>query len=757
MRKAPFIAALVAQLSATAAWAQTTSAPAGANDRQTGATDVSQTPLAEIVVTAQKRVERLQDVPLAVNVATDAQLKDAGIVNLEALGTVVPGLNITTPTTGAFVPSIRGISTVLNASENPTALYLDGVLLPDQRDGFQDLYDVNQITVLKGPQGTLFGRNATAGVIQVTTRAPSFTTNGFASVGYGSYNTVRANAYVTGPITDKLAVSLSGSYTGQGDGWGRSLITGRDVDRLLHDETIRGKVLIKPAADTSITIIGDYNNRADVGQVFQQLPGTTYSTRGVTGVAPAGTIPPAIIPYCTTPSRYDSCSSFPESEKRQGGGVSAQLDHDFNFAKLVLISSFRRGEGNYLFDVLQVNPTYVTSFTSLLNKDFTEELQLISPSGGRFQWTFGTFYINSQTSDDPFRTDITPGSPLAPVPKAFTSIISSATEKVESVAPYAQADYKITPSTTLTLGGRFTYERRELFGSQQIVFAGLRGFTVTQPAATPNEITANVPTWRIALSHKLAPDTLIYASYNRGFKSGGFNLSSPTVAPFSPEKLDDWEAGFKSELFDRKLTFNVNGFYYDYKNIQVLYFPAGGLGAARATVGNAAAATLYGVDVDFLARPTSELTLNGGLEVLDAHFDRYDNAVLNTPATDGFGGIVQVNGSGAGDRIPLAQKFVGTLAATYKRDLGPVKLTLNTTASYEGDYYLDVNFARQKPYVLLNGSFTVASPSDRVSLRLTVSNALDKGYITRVIDSVNYAKATYGAPMIIMATAGVRF
>jgi iron complex outermembrane recepter protein len=718
----------------------------------------------EIVVTAQKRVERLQDVPLAVNVATSDQLKAAGVQNMEALGTVIPGLNISHATLGAFVPSIRGISTVLNTSENPTAVYVDGVLIPDQREGFRDLSDVDQITVLKGPQGTLFGRNATAGVIQITTKPPSFTPHGAFSLTYGSYQTVRASGYITGPITDKIAASLTASNTHQNKGFGVSLADGSPSVRVVRDANVRGKILIQPSDTTDITFIADYTDKEDLGQAYQPLPGTSYSNRGVFGTvgtsfgAFVGTIPVAPIAECGELGRYDSCLQAGQSHTHfKGGGVSAELDHEFDFAKFVSITSYRKGRGNYDLPGLPVAAVSLApSLFIMKSEDFTQELQLVSPSGGRLQWTVGAFYFYSKTAVPNFETDVVLGSAAAPVFWAYTSFISRGTQKADSVAAFVQADYKITDSTTLTLGGRYTYEKRTLVGSSDLVFDGLGGLTVNIPGTPNDTLTAKVPSWRIALTQKLSPTMMAYASYNRGFKSGGYNVVSANSDPFRPEKLDDWEIGLKSELFDRALTFNINGFLYKYKNMQITYYPQGIINA-RPVVGNAAKSTLYGIDVDFLARLTPELTLNGGAEILHAKFDKFDGAVINTIPTDGGGGLLQVNGSGAGARIPYAQNFSGTLAATYKREIGGINVALNTTAIYQGDYWLDVNFAHQKHYVMLNGSLTFSDLSDRLSLQFSVTNALDEKYLQKVITASFQAEGAYGSPRQFMATLGYKF
>ncbi len=750
--------ALLTQLLATAAWAQT--APPGATatpsqaaqpaatadlqqpdrpgqvlpaspagdtaDQSTGSTD--------IVVTAQKRVERLQDVPIAVAVVEPAQLLNTGIKELQQLTSIVPGLNVSYGV-GAFQPAIRGVVTSSNVVENPVALYVDGVYLPSQREGLRDLADLEQITVLKGPQGTLFGRNATAGVIQITTRAPSFTLSGAVTAGYESYDTVRASGFLTGPLASSVAASLSASYIRQGDGWGRSLTAGFDTYRLNHSISLRGKLLFRLSEDADLTIIGDYLDRSDSGNVNQPYPGTQ----------------PLFPGYGPTTSVFDTYAGTPGYSNFHGGGVSAQLDYRLDFAKLVSITSYRKGRGSFKFDFSSVAaPLSISTAPNIPNKDFTQEIQLISPSGGAFQWVVGLYYIHSRIGYDPFNR-VSSGI-LAPLPTSIRVITSNAYETTNAIAPFAQADVKLGPDTTLTLGARYTSEKHRIAGtnSAQLV----NGVRIVVPAFSPDSVTAHKPTWRVALSHKFTPDVLAYASYNRGFKSGGFNIANPSGAPYLPEKLDDWELGVKAQTADRRLTVNVNGFYYKYTNIQVNQFLAG---ASVATVTNGAKSELYGVDVDFVAKLTPEFSLNGGFEALHARFTSYPGAVISTPRPTG--GAILASGDASGNRLPLSQKFVGTVAADYAAAIGAVNTRFNVTASYRGDYYTAPdNFVHQPHYFLLSASARLADRSDRMSLTFAASNLLNKHVIVRDITNIFGYFVNYSfQPRIYSVTAGLRF
>lgn len=686
----------------------------------------------DIIVTAQKRAERLQDVPIAVTAVTATELANSGVDQLTQLNTLVPGLNIATAV-GAFQPAIRGISTSNNVVENPTALYIDGVYLPNQREGIRDLADVEQVTVLKGPQGTLFGRNATAGVIQVTTRRPSHEPHAAFTLGYDNYETVKTSAYVTGGLTDTVAASVSASYATQGQGFGKSLTAGFDTYQLRHSLTLRGKLLFEPTAGTEITLIGDYLDREDSGANYQPYPGTKFSYPGFGPVT----------------SRFDTYAGTPGYNSFKGGGVSLEVDQELGFAKLVSITSYRTGKGGFLFDFTNVAAPFIISQARVPNEDYTQELQLISPSGGRFQWVLGAFYFHNKLGYDPFpRTFF---GPFAPLPVSTRQLSTTAFETTESVAPFAQVDYEIAPGTKLTLGGRLTYERRSIRGGDTVT--RVNGTTATLTAVYP-DLEVTKPTWRVALAHNFTPDVLVYASYNRGIKSGGFSIAVPNSPSYKPERLDDWEVGFKSQLFDRRLTFNANAFYYKYSNLQLVQFLSG---AAAPIVTNAAKAELYGLDVDFRAQMTDELSLNGGFEALHSKFTSYPGAIISAPRPTG--GVLLVPGNATGNRLPFAQNFVGTLALDYTKLIRGANTHFNVTGSYNGSYRFDPdNFLRQPSYVNLNSSFRIADGTDKLSLTFAVTNILNERVITRNITQAIAYFVNYGfPPRVYSVTAGFRF
>lgn len=739
MKKATFAAMFMSQLMATTAWAQ-----ANVPDDGTAPTPVGEsTPNnAPIVVTAQRREEQLQDVPISISVVDSATIENAGITDMTQLNAIVPGLNIQ-HTVGSFQPAIRGITTVSNIVENPVALYIDGVYMPNQRDGMRELADVEQIAVLRGPQGTLFGRNATAGVIQITTRRPSYDPEGELMIGIDNYLTARGSLYVTGPLSDNIAVSASVNYSHQGEGWGESLTSGRDTYRLEHSLSLRGKVLIEPTDRTEITIIGDYLDREDSGRDYQPYPGTTYAYPGFGPVT----------------SRYDTYSSTPVYNRFRSRGVSLQIEHEFDFAKLVSISSYRRGTGGFRFDFTGVETPFIISTADLRNRNLTQELQLVSPSGGAFQWVAGVYYIQNEIEYADFPRVVTqPFPPLAIVSR----IDGQAREETESIAPFAQVDINITDTTTLTLGARYTFEEREIIGANSLVLTN--GLVIPQPAVIPSTLTEEEPTWRIALNQELNPDVSVYASYNRGIKSGGFNIATPQAPAYLTETLDAFEIGLKSELFDRRLTFNTSAFYNRYDNLQVQTF----IGGPTPVITNGAQAEIYGIDGDFIFQANDRLTFNGGFQLMHTEFTDYgancdpatglNCAPISSP--NPAGGAFIVPGNATGNRLPLAQEFTGTLALDYEVPIGSqLLMNFNFTGSYNGSYFFEPdNFMRQPSYWMLNSSLRISNVDETASVTFAISNILDESIITNTGTQAYAYYASYGAaPRLYTLTGRFRF
>lgn len=749
-------------LTATTAYAQDVPATTTATDSATNTDDVG---LGAIVVTAQKRAENLQDVPIAVIAETGEQLVNIGVTNTMQLNTLAPGLNIRS-TVGAFQPYIRGIGTSSSIVENPVALYVDGVYYPQQREGLVEFNDVDQISILKGPQGTLFGRNATAGVIQINTKGPRFDFGGSANVSYANYDTLHEDAFVTGPISDKVAFSLAGSNTNQGRGWGKNGL-GQDTNKLDHQWSVRAKLLIEPTSTSSILFSADYMSRFAHSFSYQPFPGTEFFYTGK--VATNG----QIITRPPTSNPYDTAAPYDSTMGTKGGGLSMTFTTELPFAKLVSITAYRESKGSYDFDGAGVAPVLqLTIAPDQPSKMISEEIQLLSTSDGPLTWAAGLYYMYYDDAvDGTLRYRLGVPNPAGGFYITPTSNYSVGRQVVNSVAPFAQADFEIMPGTTLTLGARYNYETRRFTGS----FNPAADFDnpVAGPNIVPQELTAKKPTFRVALNQEISPGVSVYASFNTGFKSGGFNIIAPSgVASaiannqptfFQPENLKAYELGFKSELFNHRVRLNAAGFYYDYKNIQVIQLtPAGQI------ILNGAGARIYGLDADMEASVAEGLRIKAGIALLDAKFTDFPNAPTNLNFSQNnaqLASLAYCNANPAvcnakGNRLPLSQKISGNLSVDYDTPVSFGDLHFNITANYNGDYFFEPdNKLRQPAYTLLNSSIKWTSSDETYSLQLWGRNLLDKKVVTYTTSQTNYGYTTVSsqAPMTYGVTAGVKF
>ncbi|WP_374946852.1 TonB-dependent receptor [Agreia sp.] len=692
--------------------------------------------LEEIVVTAQKRVQNVQDVPIAVTAISGGQLATSGVISTTQLGVAVPGVNIRT-TVGAFQPSIRGVGTSANFAENPVALYIDGVYYPFQREGLRELNDIEQIAVLKGPQGTLFGRNATGGVFQITTRAPSQAFKAELGASVDNYATLKTDAYLTGGLTSNVAASLSGSYTTQGNGWGYNPTTKHDTYKIHDNWSLRGKLLFTPGTRTEITIIGDYQSKnEDNGPYYRPYPGTTERLPG----------------FVDTGNVYDSGNNIDSTLTLKAGGASGRIVHDLGGVKVTSTTAYRSAKATAQWDIDGTPTLGQENYGTNRSNMFSQELLIASDSDRDFHWSTGAYYLYYTLDFAPFYRKFY--GILAPLPTSNASTSVNDKEKARSFAPFGQIDFTILPDTRLTLGARYTIEKRSFVGTTTAV----RNNGSFNPAVHPpvvGEFTFKKPSWRVSLDHRFSDDVLGYLSYNRGIKSGGYNVSVPTAPSYQPEQLDAYEAGLKTELFDRTLRLNAAAFYYTYKDLQLSKFVNGAM-----VLTNAASAEIYGLDADFEARVTPEFRLSGGVSVLHSAYNRYVGAQFIVPLATGGIANDPTRTDASGNRLQLAQNFSASITATYTKKLDFGTISLSATESHSGDYFFEAdNFARQPAYDTVNASASWTSLSDGVTGTLFVRNLLNKRVIGQAasITSVGLEAAYTYEPRVYGAAVRVRF
>jgi outer membrane receptor protein involved in Fe transport len=694
--------------------------------------------LAEIIVTAQRRSENLQKVPIAVAVTTAAQIKSLGLSTVRDLKMAMPGVEVQ-QNAGFAIPVIRGVGSKVVAAgfEPPVAFYVDGVYYAAPSASLSSFNNVERIEVLKGPQGTLFGRNATGGLIQIVTPDPKSRFEGNGDLSYGNFETVTGHLYVTGPISSSIAADLAVSGATQGHGWGENLQTGNDTYRDKRDISIRSKWLFNISASTTLRLTGDYNDRDGSMNALRLTPGTT---------AP----PPFGPSYGGSPWDTDTDTDF--YVKNKSGGISAKLDSTIGDLRLSSITAYRRSD-----NVFQADFDYTATRGRSLNVDiqdrqFSQELQLASSPSSRLKWTIGAFYFDARSELQDFNLGLFGPSVINAPPSPIVQLRANATEYTHSYAAFGQATYPLTDWLNFTGGLRYTIEKHPFTGTNYAVRQD-GSITVTVPRFDTS-VTARRLTWRFALDANVSRDVLLYASYNRGFKSGGFNTTAITLPAFRPETLDAYEVGAKTQMFDRKVRLNGAAFFYDYKDMQVNQAVLGGVG-----IYNGGRAHIYGLDLDLTAQVTRNLDVGVAYEYLHGRYEKFDNAQIAVPNPPN--GYLITVGDVAGNTTILSPKSTISAHATYAVPIGSDRLSFTGVVHYNSGYYDEPdNLVKEKRYALINASVRY-DIGDRWWVKLWGDNLTDHAVSSftaiQTFGNSGALRSSYDAPRTYGGTIGLAF
>ncbi|WP_068874785.1 MULTISPECIES: TonB-dependent receptor [unclassified Phenylobacterium] len=634
--------------------------------------------LEEVVVTAQRRSENLQNVPIAVTALTEGALADAGISKTDDLVTVTPGL-IYYRTSGAASPFIRGIGGISTSAgnEGSVATYVDGVYIRDMFTVTQTFNNVERVEVLKGPQGTLFGRNATGGAIQTITKTPSHDREAIVGLSYGSYSILKGDFYGTTGLTENLAADLSIAFREQGDGTGTERVRGIDIG-FEEYQNLRTKVLWTPGEDTDVVLTGQWvESKEWYGQACQ--PGSI-----------------CISPY--SPNFADVSLNFSVPARAHSLLGALHATHNFGPVSLVSISSYQRTKSDYPVDSDFSGVTFQHIGRIQTTETYSQEFQLQSTYESPFQWVLGAFYWRDKSASAPATLQTA---------TAFTIVNSNV--GTESYAAFAQGYYNFTDATQLTIGARWTHEERDLYGATNRV-------TLRQIVPFALENTFEEPSYRAALSHEFNDDVMAYVSYNRSFKSGAYNSFVATGVPdpaTRPEILEAYAVGVKSDLLDRRVRVNAEVFLNKIRDLQLRRQESG-----FTRVINAAAAEIKGLDLQVTALVSHNLTVDLGLSVLDTEYTDFPNCPASVPsqaANGGRGGNVEVIRNCTGKEILNSPDFTVNAGLRHTLPLANgSRIESNLTYYYNDGYFGDAfNTFRQSSYNLLNLTLNWVSPDDR--------------------------------------------
>jgi len=748
--------------------------------------------LTDIIVTATRRNTNLQSTPVAVSAVDAGLIKQAAPRDIGDLATYVPNFSAA-KITGANAASfaLRGVSqnNVIVYFEAPVGVLVDDFVMPSVQTQLLDTFDIEQVEVLRGPQGTLFGKNTTGGALTVRTKKPElgkFGAEGRAS--YGSFNTWQAQGALNVPLAgDILALRLVGSYqksdgymrngycygpitplapskyagaTGCGDG-GR--IGGTDVF------SGRAKLLFEPSDGASILFQYEIlRDRSDPAVAIMDTPagsGFLFNLLGATGTQNSGGDP---LDHHGAMFRTDNYLMGGKS-RIDVDGYYMNANFDIGPGTLTTVTGFRSQRsrlpntttGDGVITAADGDQLSLFDLNRSDNrKTFQHEMRFASDLGGAFDFVTGVFYQHESVDFCVAQTlgflDLTGGStPYGPFNN--NPYILCNDQKSDSTAAFAEATWKITDKLTLTVGGRYTWENKRWRGRQQSFIQDITGDPTATWASLPLMDLANFsrysdgvvstkanfkePTWRGSLGYRFTPDLYAYATYSRGFKGGGFNDQIGSFAPFGanldafreaagatqPEIADSYEAGIKTQFLDRRLRFNLTGFYVKYKNLQkqiVVPLSANGQTFQVTRFFNAASADVKGIEAELTAIPFEGLTLRGNLGYQDGKYNSYV-----TPIPAGYD-----LASAPLDRAP---KWQWAADANYQVPItDQFSAFVNGNVAYTGGnlYSQSITSPDENAYLdkrtIVNASIGFNGPDDAYTVRLIGRNLTDKRYKT---------------------------
>jgi iron complex outermembrane receptor protein len=703
----------------------------------TTAEDETEGQLQEITVTAQRREENQQRVPIEIHAVDASTALAMGIDDTQDLGKLVPGLTYMRNTTNGLI-FLRGVGAPTGApgTESPIATYMDGVYIASMSGNMLSLGGIERVEVDNGPQGTLFGRNALGGAIQIITKDPRSHPSFDGYVGYGNYGTTDVSLYGTTPVTDTLAVSAAFDDTHQQDGWGTNLYNG-DPSYRPENLDARVKALWTPDDKTRISAWFYFDRLTDSsGAATSFLHGSV----GGDGISTA------------QPDFYNVNENLQSEYTNREYVASVKGEHEFSWARFTSISGY-----NYLrsIDLIDLDAVPISiseqNPNRLFSEAYTQELQLASLPSSPITWIGGLFYYYNVSGVDPARVLGTGVHSVCGPTCTYYDI--NTRPLTHSAAGYAQATAPITQRLRLTGGVRFTRDIRHVVGEYDASTG------VAYGAGDQEKGWSNV-SYRGALDFDITESILAYASFSTGFNSGYFNGGAPAQPAVNPAKIGDAEVGIKSEFLNRRARVNVSGFHYDYDNIVLKQVQSFG----TILLLNAAKAELYGADVTFDFVPTNRLTFHGAFETLHSEFTSFPGAPLTVQLPNGRNQTIV--GNLTGQQLFIAPAFTGSVGAEYSMPSPVGTFVFASSYQYNGGFNWNGTAnadgtpngrIREHSYDLLNTSLMWTSLDGRWSLRGWGKNITSTKYHAFVQTNANGDTYSPGPPATYGITFGMHF
>ncbi|MCP3732614.1 TonB-dependent receptor [Sphingomonas sp. MG17] len=689
----------------------------------------------DIVVTAQKRSESVQKIPLAITAVGGEDLANRQVTSFESLAPSLPSVNFGKNVGFARI-AIRGLG--LDASvgghEGRVAYHADGIYVGRPSSQLSTFFDISRVEVVRGPQGTLYGRNATAGAINVITNDPQDTFGGYAKLTVGNYGFFQEEGAVTGQVADGVAARFALTKTDRG-GYGQNLVSGDDIDDE-HSLAVRAKLKIEPSAGVTLLLSADYSYQDDAAFVYHFI-GQGNPASQPRAVTLGGTVPA---------DPRDTFADIPQTNERRNWGFGATLTVDIGQATLTSVTGYRdsladvRGD----HDGTRINVSTIQTLEQA--RQFSEELRLDGETG-RLKWLIGGFYFNEKIyAQSKF-------GPVLAFNNAFLSrgLIFNGDLKTDAYAAFGQLDFEILDGLTLSAGLRYSHEKKfiDQRGAVELGMAATPGYTPGYTNFQKADVSFSSTTPRFNIQWSPTANLMFYATYAKGFKSGGFNLTgfAPAVRP---EQLTDYEAGIKATLLSGAVRLNGSVFHYDYDDLQVQRI----LNAAAVVV-NAATARVRGAEAEVTIRPVRGFELSGNVAYLDARFTSFASEDSARPTL----GVLNLSGN----RLPQAPEWTANLAAQYSLPVRSGTLRLRGEMAYTSQIFFSF-YNRpeisQNGYAKYNGSVSYEASSG-LTLSAWIKNIADRRtYSTTQVSSGFLGfpiMGTFDPPRTFGGSIGVSF
>jgi iron complex outermembrane receptor protein len=761
-RKLVLLAGAACLLAGPAAFAAEAAPAADGAADATAEEQAQDNTVGELIVTARRREESAQAVPIALQVTTGEKLDKAGVNNITQLTQLVPTLQVLSPNGRNTALTIRGLGASYGLAndglEQGVGIYIDGVYNSRPGSALSDFIDVERVEVLRGPQGTLFGKNTTAGALNITTRNASTDVYEAQVEGsYGSYNFRQFKGSVSGPIIkDVLAFRLSavGTYR---DGDIYNPVQKLDQNAR-ESETFRGQLLWQANPDLLLRLNVDYTTQQPecCTQLYWKVAPTLkpLNQQYAALAAGRGYAPPSTNIH----DRLADVDSAIQADQRLLG-YALTADYDIGWGTLTVIGAHREWdwEPRNDRDYTALDVTRQSANPSIQKQD-SLEIRLASNGSNRVDWTAGLYYFDQNittTGVTQYGADasywLLPGTGSPDALLDGYTVFNNSTIDTTSYAAFGQLTWNITDKLRITPGIRYTQEEKQgeyvATVSGGLVTANTtlinRRLGIARPQAY--EASTDDGSWsgQIAVSYDITDKIHLYGTYSQGFKSGGINMSgipntasgAPSLvnAVVEPEEVTTYEIGLKTQLFDDLLVFNVAVFATDVSNFQANVVDTGP-GALRGYLANVEKVTLNGLELDFTTRRIGGFSFYGNLAYTDAQYDSFANG----PCPIERIGTATAACDLSGKELPGVSKWAGSFGGEYRQDVSVGRLNgegyAGLDASFRSDYYADAavsEYARLPAYELVNLRVGFKSDAGWEAFVL-VKNAFDEEYIQNI-------------------------